>query len=270
MKHLQPDQGGPRHIVIFAGYPAQMQRFLNTNPGLSRRIPYTFTFEEYDSPTLAQLFITMARRGGQTVAHTATDEESELQWLQSVLSDVLDLRMPPSLAALGDAYELTEDELRSLRQSIRDGNGGFIENWLNESSVERDTRQRIPGAHAARPHSDPTDLLNSLTQLRREHMLVALTQLARAAARRASKHSGGNMRNDSDSDSDMLTDEQAHFPSRAAAAAAAAAAGRGANGAAAAAAAGPTANSANAAAAGAAAVGSKRKRVEHADDQGRS
>ena len=36
-----------RLCVIFAGYPLQMERFLNTNPGLKRRIGERIMFDDY-------------------------------------------------------------------------------------------------------------------------------------------------------------------------------------------------------------------------------
>src|SRR5699024_7064341 len=34
-------------VIIFAGYPNQMQDFLNMNPGLKSRIPNRFEFDDY-------------------------------------------------------------------------------------------------------------------------------------------------------------------------------------------------------------------------------
>jgi hypothetical protein len=35
---------GVRQVMIFAGYPEDMERFIKANEGLYRRLPYTFTF----------------------------------------------------------------------------------------------------------------------------------------------------------------------------------------------------------------------------------
>lgn len=43
-------------IMIFAGYPADMQQFMSQNSGLYRRIPYTFNFSNYSCSELAEIF----------------------------------------------------------------------------------------------------------------------------------------------------------------------------------------------------------------------
>jgi len=42
-------------VIIFAGYPNQMQDFLNMNPGLKSRIPNRFDFEDYTEEQIAQI-----------------------------------------------------------------------------------------------------------------------------------------------------------------------------------------------------------------------
>ena len=42
-------------VIIFAGYPNQMQDFLNMNPGLKSRIPNRFNFEDYSEDEIVQI-----------------------------------------------------------------------------------------------------------------------------------------------------------------------------------------------------------------------
>src|SRR5699024_2908930 len=42
-------------VIIFAGYPNQMQDFLNMNPGLKSRIPNRFDFADYTEEQIAQI-----------------------------------------------------------------------------------------------------------------------------------------------------------------------------------------------------------------------
>ena len=51
-------------VVIVAGYPAEMQRFLSSNPGLASRFPKTLTFEDYNDDELYSIFELTARRQG--------------------------------------------------------------------------------------------------------------------------------------------------------------------------------------------------------------
>jgi DNA replication protein DnaC len=44
-----------RPVFIFAGYRAQMESFLQANPGMARRVAYTFHFEDYSPAQLAEI-----------------------------------------------------------------------------------------------------------------------------------------------------------------------------------------------------------------------
>jgi len=51
-------------VVIFAGYKAEMKRFLDTNPGISSRIGYQFDFQDYNPDELIQIFYKKMERIG--------------------------------------------------------------------------------------------------------------------------------------------------------------------------------------------------------------
>jgi ATPases of the AAA+ class len=42
-------------MIIFAGYTDKMQNFINMNPGMKSRIPYTFNFEDYTPEEIANM-----------------------------------------------------------------------------------------------------------------------------------------------------------------------------------------------------------------------
>ena len=51
-------------VVIVAGYPQEMQRFLSSNPGLASRFPKTLTFDDYDDDELFAIFELVAQQAG--------------------------------------------------------------------------------------------------------------------------------------------------------------------------------------------------------------
>lgn len=58
VKHMEDEKD--QFIVIFAGYEAEMDRFLKLNPGLPSRIPITLTFPPYNKEELLTIFKGMA------------------------------------------------------------------------------------------------------------------------------------------------------------------------------------------------------------------
>ena len=56
-----------RIIVIVAGYPAEMRRFIGSNPGLSSRFGKTIAFPAYTADELAAIFREMAHAQGFAV-----------------------------------------------------------------------------------------------------------------------------------------------------------------------------------------------------------
>jgi SpoVK/Ycf46/Vps4 family AAA+-type ATPase len=51
-------------VVIVAGYHREMQRFLDSNPGLASRFPKLLSFAEYDTDQLVAIFELQARQKG--------------------------------------------------------------------------------------------------------------------------------------------------------------------------------------------------------------
>ncbi|MBQ6076157.1 MAG: AAA family ATPase [Lachnospiraceae bacterium] len=51
-------------VVVFAGYPREMEEFIARNPGLSSRIPFTVRFEDYSPADLARIVRLEAERRG--------------------------------------------------------------------------------------------------------------------------------------------------------------------------------------------------------------
>ena len=60
-------------VVIAAGYPAEMRRFLDANPGFSSRFARVVTFPDYSDAELVAIFRQLARQGGVHVSDGADE-----------------------------------------------------------------------------------------------------------------------------------------------------------------------------------------------------
>jgi Cdc6-like AAA superfamily ATPase len=63
-----------RLVVIAAGYPDEMNEFIDANPGLRSRFPKTIHFPDYSTDELMHIFETLGERGGYHCDAEATDE----------------------------------------------------------------------------------------------------------------------------------------------------------------------------------------------------
>ncbi len=62
-----------RIIVIVAGYPSEMRRFIDSNPGLASRFSKTIDFPSFDGDELAEIFRRMAASQGFEVPDNLSD-----------------------------------------------------------------------------------------------------------------------------------------------------------------------------------------------------
>ncbi len=60
-------------VVIIAGYPEEMNSFINSNPGLKSRFTHTFNFEDYSPDELLEIFNLIASREEYTIKPEAIE-----------------------------------------------------------------------------------------------------------------------------------------------------------------------------------------------------
>jgi SpoVK/Ycf46/Vps4 family AAA+-type ATPase len=103
-------------VLVVAGYPAEMEEFLKSNPGLRSRLPRTIHFPEYTTDELVEIF-----------ARSATD-------LEFVVTDELRERVRESIDAVprGQGY----------------GNGRIARNLLERAQVNQ--ARRLAGGEVDR------------------------------------------------------------------------------------------------------------------------
>jgi Cdc6-like AAA superfamily ATPase len=65
LKRMDDDRG--KFIVIAAGYPDEMDRFLNSNPGLPSRFTKHIFFDDYSSQELLQILLKISEKQGYLI-----------------------------------------------------------------------------------------------------------------------------------------------------------------------------------------------------------
>ncbi|MDN3277624.1 AAA family ATPase [Frankia sp. RB7] len=110
-----------RIIVIVAGYPNEMQRFIGSNPGLSSRFTKTIEFPAYDASELAAILRVMAKRQNFVLPD---DLESSLDpWLKAGMRNkswghAREMRTLLERAREAQATRIAHDPSGDLRQLV--------------------------------------------------------------------------------------------------------------------------------------------------------
>ena len=81
-------QPNPDMLVVFAGYPKEMQAMLDTNPGLAGRFPYRYQFDDYSAEQLKQI----ARHLLERDEYILSDEAAKA--MQEAINQTLSMKSP--------------------------------------------------------------------------------------------------------------------------------------------------------------------------------
>ena len=116
-----------RLIVIAAGYPALMQQFIQSNPGLSSRFTRSITFDDYSAPEMCRIFANMCKKEEYTLpqetlayvcvvfylAHSQRDEHfGNARFVRNVYENTT-MKQSSRLAA---EHSITKQALATLEQ----------------------------------------------------------------------------------------------------------------------------------------------------------
>jgi hypothetical protein len=74
-------------VVIFAGYPNEMKKFMNANPGLRRRVGRTFLFEDYEFDQIAKIFVKNHLGDEYSIAKVPTTDQNKYNPLEMFEDD---------------------------------------------------------------------------------------------------------------------------------------------------------------------------------------
>ena len=88
-------------VVIFAGYTKEMQDFLDSNSGITSRIGYTLTFDDYTTDELVKIFLTFTNKAGFIVNDDALD------YLREIIDNNRDMKNFGNARFVRNIYEKT-------------------------------------------------------------------------------------------------------------------------------------------------------------------
>src|SRR5699024_10669283 len=131
-------------VIIFAGYPKQMQDFLNMNPGLKSRIPNRFDFEDYSEQEIVQIgyqsllnadYRVSQELYSQIVAakYRQSSENSNGRWVRNFNEQLVKQMVRRVMETDADDTEtITDDDLYALSGGSTEQKAENVEMLLEE------------------------------------------------------------------------------------------------------------------------------------------
>ena len=140
-----------RLVVIFAGYKNEMQEFINSNPGISSRVGYTFDFEDYEPDELDKIFELKVNASNLKLSDGAMDKIHSImnyfhsvenfgngRFVDKVFAETL---LKHAMNLKDDAIDLisVEDipEIKDIANTILNGNNMIDVDRITESSIKK-------------------------------------------------------------------------------------------------------------------------------------
>ncbi|KRN88636.1 AAA family ATPase [Ligilactobacillus ceti] len=134
-------------MLIFAGYPDEMNQFLQSNPGLKSRVPNVFNFEDYSLEELTKIGLMQLQKDKYQVDHELYQQFLKQQSRKEItksnarfvrnMNEALITALASRVMANGllDAASLTTitpEDLETVKQSQGADQGESIEDILNQ------------------------------------------------------------------------------------------------------------------------------------------
>ena len=89
-------------VVIFAGYPEDMEKLLSLNPGMRSRVPYTIEFPNYSREDLVRIF---ARMSSEHFVHAPGFDDRAARFFMNLPQSLLDDRSFGNARFVRNIYE---------------------------------------------------------------------------------------------------------------------------------------------------------------------
>lgn len=117
------ENNGDDLIVIFAGYPDEIQKMIALNPGMRSRIPYTLEFTNYSRDQLAEIFMNMVK---ESFTYTEDLEGTVRHFFDSIPAEVLDDKTFGNGRYVRNIFERTWG--KAIARSSENGFDGLVIN----------------------------------------------------------------------------------------------------------------------------------------------
>ncbi|MDP4174225.1 MAG: AAA family ATPase [Bacteroidota bacterium] len=126
LKRMEDYRG--RFVVIVAGYPAEMDHFLDSNPGLQSRFANNFVFDDYNSRQMLEIAVTIASENGYRL------DEGALQYMLDIFTKLYENR-DKNFGNARTARQILYESISNQEERIA-GNYNCSDNDLTTITIE--------------------------------------------------------------------------------------------------------------------------------------